>query len=82
MTQEERRMFLLSQYVLLREREISRLFIEGLVGRKFAPALSFYLSHAHRYLNDLQELASRYPPAETLNMEERLLGHNVTMGGI
>lgn len=81
MSQEERRMFLLSQYVLLREREISRLFIEGLVGRKFAPALSFYLSHAHRYLNDLQELASRYPAAESFNMEERLLGHNVTMGG-
>jgi len=82
MSVEERRMFLLSQYVLLREREISRLFIEGLVGRKFAPALSFYLSHARRYLDDLQELASRNAPAETLNMEDRLLGRNVTMGGM
>jgi hypothetical protein len=82
MSAEERRMFLLSQYVLLREREISRLFIEGLVGRKFAPALSFYLSHARRYLDDLQALAHRHPPAEALTLENALLGRDVRLGGL
>ena len=82
MSSEERRMFLLSQYVLLREREISRLFIEGLVGRKFAPALSFYLSHARRYLDDLQELALRHPPAEPLTLQNSLLGRDVRLGGV
>jgi len=73
--------FLLSQYVLLREKEISRLFIDGLVGRKFAPALSFYLSHARRYLDELQELARRYPPAEALSLENALLGRESGLGG-
>ncbi|MFP5257376.1 MAG: hypothetical protein ACLGQH_00005, partial [Acidobacteriota bacterium] len=82
MSLEERRMFLLSQYVLLREREISRLFIEGLVGRKFAPALSFYLSHARRYLDELQELARRHPPAEALTLENTPLGRDASLGGI
>ncbi|MHC1790067.1 hypothetical protein [Solidesulfovibrio sp.] len=82
MTLEERRMFLLSQYVLLREREISRLFIEGLVGRKFAPALSFYLTHARRYLDDLQELARRQPPAEPLTLENALLGRDAALSGL
>ena len=81
MSLEERRVFLLSQYVLLREKEISRLFIDGLVGRKFAPALSFYLSHARRYLDDLQELARRYPPAEALSLENALLGRESGLGG-
>jgi len=81
MSLEERRVFLLSQYVLLREKEISRLFIDGLVGRKFAPALSFYLSHARRYLDELQELARRYPPAEALSLENALLGRESGLGG-
>jgi hypothetical protein len=73
MSQEERRVFLLSQYVLLREKEISRLFIDGLVGRKFAKALSFYLSHARRYLDDIQRLARRHPAAEALSLENALM---------
>ena len=73
MSQEERRVFLLSQYVLLREKEISRLFIDGLVGKKFARALSFYLSHARRYLDDIQGLARAYPAAEALSLENALM---------
>jgi hypothetical protein len=75
MSLEERRVFILSQYVLLREKEISRLFIDGLVGKKFAPALSFYLSFARRYLDDIQDLAQRHPPAEALSLENTLLTH-------
>ncbi len=61
---EERRVFLLSQYVLLREREISQVFLDGLVGKNFARALSFYLDRHHEYLEDIQELAGKLATAE------------------
>ncbi len=59
MSQDERRAFLASQCVLTREREISLLFIDGLVGKNFAPALAFYLDNARRYLDGVQEHACR-----------------------
>ncbi|OIO04570.1 MAG: hypothetical protein AUJ49_02605 [Desulfovibrionaceae bacterium CG1_02_65_16] len=59
MSVEERKVFLLSQYVLLREREISQLFLDGLVGKNFARALAFYLDTSREYLEDLQALAAR-----------------------
>lgn len=76
MAQSQRRVFLLSQYVLLREKEISRLFIDGLVGKTFAPALAFYLSNARRYLEDIQKLTLRFPPAETQSLENTFFGHS------
>ncbi len=76
MTMEERRIFLLSQDVLLREKEISRLFIDGLVGRNFAPALAFYLNNARRYLADMRALAVRYPPAASLSLDNTLPGRH------
>uniref|UniRef100_I2Q3X0 Uncharacterized protein n=1 Tax=Desulfovibrio sp. U5L TaxID=596152 RepID=I2Q3X0_9BACT len=81
MTLEERRVFFLSQLVLKREKEISRLFIDGLVGRKFAPALSFYLSNWRRYLDDIEGLIGRHPPAEALSRENALLGLEGSVGG-
>lgn len=67
MSVEERKVFLLSQYVLLREREISQLFLDGLVGKNFARALAFYLDTSREYLEDIQSLAARLetkvPPA-------------------
>ncbi len=74
MTQEERRVFLLSQDVLRREKEISRLLIDGLVGRNFAPALAFYLSSFRRYLDEMRVLAGRYPPAASLSLENTAPG--------
>ena len=59
MSQDERRAFLLSQYVLQREKEISLLFIDGLVGRNFAPGLAFYLDNAKEYLDEIQDVSSR-----------------------
>jgi len=58
MSQDERRAFLLSQYVLQREKEISLLFIDGLVGRNFAPALAFYLDNSKKYLDEIQDVSS------------------------
>jgi hypothetical protein len=62
MNTEERKVFLLSQYVLQREREISQLFLDGLVGRNFSRALAFYLDHWRDYLDDLQRMALRFAP--------------------
>ena len=64
MSQEERRVFLLSQYVLQRERDISQLFLDGLVGKNFSRALAFYLHNWRDYLEDLQRMAIRLPSAE------------------
>lgn len=62
MTRDERKVILLSQYVLFREKQISRLLLDGLVGENFSRALSFYLAHWRTYLEELEYLADRYPP--------------------
>jgi hypothetical protein len=49
-TEEERHIWVNSQFVLLREREISQMFIDGILGHDFARALSFYLSRNREYL--------------------------------
>ena len=59
MTPDERRVFLLSQYVLRREKEISLLLVDGLVGKTFNRALAFYLDYYNAYLDDIQALAAR-----------------------
>ena len=44
---------------LKRDREISQVFVDGLVGRNFAKALSFYLDRADTYLVDMMEMGMR-----------------------
>jgi hypothetical protein len=61
MTAEERAVLLRSQVVLSREREISQLFLDGLVGKDFSGPLAFYLSHWRPYLAALAELDRRAP---------------------
>ena len=56
---EERRIVLACQGVLSREREISQLFVDGLVGRRFSRALSFYLDTWRQYLDRCQAMISR-----------------------
>ncbi len=56
MTREERIIFARSQNVLVREKEISQMFVEGLVGRNFAPALAFYLNRYYEYLEAMYKL--------------------------
>jgi hypothetical protein len=64
MSREERKVILLSQHVLFREKEISRLLLDGLVGESFSRPLSFYLDHWRKYLEDLEQLANTYPPVQ------------------
>ena len=56
MSSEEWLIFYRSQLVLKRQREISQVFVDGMVGRNFAKALSFYLDRSDAYLLDMMEM--------------------------
>ena len=58
MSREEWLIFLRSQYVLKRYREISQLFVDGLVGKNFSRALAFYLDRSDQYLQDLERMGA------------------------
>ena len=58
MSQEEWLIFYRSQLVLKRYKEISQVFVDGLVGKNFSKALSFYLANADLYLADLERLGT------------------------
>jgi hypothetical protein len=53
---EERNIFLKLQETLRSDHEISKLFLNGLVGRNFSRALAFYLHYYSSYLNELKRL--------------------------
>jgi hypothetical protein len=59
MKPEERRIFFMSQLVLMRERDVSQLFVDGVVGRNFSRALSFYLVRYPGYLRALDTMLRR-----------------------
>jgi hypothetical protein len=52
---EERQLLITSQFTLLRQREISQMFIDGLLGNDFGRALSFYLSRHPDYLEAMKK---------------------------
>ncbi len=56
-SEEERNIWITSQFTLLRQREISQMFIDGMLGHDFARALSFYLSSYQSYLEAMKALA-------------------------
>ncbi len=56
MTPEEREILGRSQLVLIREKEISQLFVDGIVGRNFSKPLAFYLNQSAKYLEDMAKL--------------------------
>jgi hypothetical protein len=60
MDREQWLIFYRSQLVLKRHKEISQVFVDGLVGRDFARALSFYLDRSEEYLGDLQQLGAGF----------------------
>jgi hypothetical protein len=55
MPPEERRIFIGSQFVLQEQAEISLMFVNGLVGKNFSRALSFYLDRSGEYLDALKK---------------------------
>ncbi|MCL2458119.1 MAG: hypothetical protein FWF31_04590 [Desulfobulbus sp.] len=56
MSAEEWLIFYRSQLVLKRQREISQVFVDGMVGQNFAKALAFYLDRSDAYLFDMVEM--------------------------
>lgn len=52
--EEERHIWINSQFTLLRQREISQMLIDGIIGPDFARALSFYLSRSREYLDAMK----------------------------
>ena len=59
MSLEEWLIFYRSQLILKRHKEISQVFVDGLVGKQFAKALSFYLSRSEGYLADMKKLGKK-----------------------
>jgi hypothetical protein len=57
-TEEEREIILQTQRLLERQRPISEMFLDGLVGKNFSPPLAFYLDKSPSYLRDMQKLAA------------------------
>ena len=56
MSDEELQIFTRSQCILQREREISQLFLEGIIGRNFSRGLAFYLDRYREYLENLRRM--------------------------
>jgi len=57
MSGEERRIVARSQFILQRRREISQLFLDGLLGKRFSKALAFYLDRSPEYMEALRKMA-------------------------
>lgn len=57
MSTEERRVLLAMQNLLLLEHEVSELFLQGLLGKNFPHALSFFLRKNRDYLKELHRAA-------------------------
>ena len=55
MSPEERCIMLRSQYILKREKDISQMLVDGVVGKNFAMALSFYLERHPAYLHQIKK---------------------------
>ncbi|MCE5262358.1 MAG: hypothetical protein LLG97_02355, partial [Deltaproteobacteria bacterium] len=56
MSDEEQQIFIRSQFILQREREISQLFIDGIIGTNFSKGLAFYLDRYKEYLDTLKQM--------------------------
>jgi len=56
LSEEEQHIFMGSQLVLRKQKEITLLFVEGLVGKDFSKALAFYLDRSQEYLIALNKI--------------------------
>jgi hypothetical protein len=56
LSEDEHHILVSSQFTLQRHREISQMFIDGIVGINFPRPLSFYLSRYEEYLEQIKRL--------------------------
>ncbi len=59
MTQDERQILAQAQPILACQREITQMFVDGLVGQRFSRPLAFYLDRWPQYLARFQEMIVR-----------------------
>jgi len=56
MDPDERRILVKAQKILTLQRDISQMFIDGILGRSFSKSLAFYLDRFEEYLNTIEKL--------------------------
>jgi hypothetical protein len=64
LSEDERHILASSQFTLQRTREVSQLFIDGILGDNFPRPLSFYLSRHAEYLEAIKDLVFAENPTE------------------
>jgi hypothetical protein len=79
LTEDERHILVSSQFTLQRHREISQLFIDGILGYNFQRPLSFYLSRYEGYLEEVKRLIFNAQPTDSAETSEAGL-RNDTFG--
>ncbi len=62
LTPEEKTIFLQAQKILMHEQYISRLFVDGILGRNFSRPLSFYLTTYENYLSAIGKISENHRP--------------------
>jgi hypothetical protein len=70
MSDEECQIFERSQWILRREREISQLFLDGIIGNNFSRGLAFYLDRYEEYLASLTRMTLRSSPSWTIGTND------------
>lgn len=71
MTPDELAIFVRSTAVLGRTKEISRLFVDGIVGNNFSKPLAFFLDRHTEYISDITRVSGRrVPPGKTAGRAE------------
>ncbi|MCF8096010.1 MAG: hypothetical protein K9J79_11695 [Desulfobacteraceae bacterium] len=56
-SEDERNVLIKAQSILKMEREISQMFIDGIIGRNFSKPLAFYLDRYQEYLENVEKQA-------------------------
>ena len=72
LAEDERQIFVSSQFTLQRTREISLLFIDGILGDNFPRPLSFYLSRYEGYLDEVKRLTFDVQPSASTDFAKTM----------
>jgi hypothetical protein len=73
LTEDEHHILVSSQFTLQRHREITQLFMDGILGYNFQRPLSFYLSRYQGYLEEIKRLIFTAPSKESLQKKHQAI---------
>lgn len=71
MSAEERLVFVRFQQTLSQYQEVSRLFLDGMLGQKFSKALSFYLENYKDYLQAIEEIRVKADGGDIVQVSQK-----------